>query len=135
MNTIPAVRDINIAPVLLRDKFGIDTDSLEWPTVEDRVGLSDPARPYHGKVTAVLSREGLCPYAEAVIGGQRLHRFTIINLCLHFAALLMGLLVTYYFTSQTQPVAAAAVSPANLLLFMLVWWAAQGVISWFSNRY
>jgi hypothetical protein len=135
MNTVPAVRDINIAPGLLRDKFGINPDLLEWPTVEDRVELSDPARPYHGKVIAVLAREGLCPYAEAAVGGQRLHRYTIINLCLHFAALLMGLLVAFYFTSQTQPVAAAAISPANLLLFMLVWWAAQWVISWFSNRY
>jgi hypothetical protein len=135
MNSLPAVRDINIAPTLLKEKFGINPDSLEWPTVEERVRLSDPARPFHGKVTAVLAQDGLCPYAEAVIGGQRLHKFTKINLFIHFAALLMGLLVAFYFTSQTDPVSAAAISPANLLLFMGVWWAAQWVISWFSNRY
>jgi len=129
------VRDINIAPALLHDKFGVDTDTLEWPTVEERVSLSNPNRPYHGKVTAVLTKDGLCPYAEAIIGGQRLHKFTIINLCLHFASLMMGLLIAYYFTSQTEPVSAAAITPANLLAFMLVWWAAQWVISWFSDRY
>ncbi|MCL1897047.1 MAG: hypothetical protein FWG03_10960, partial [Clostridiales bacterium] len=135
MTNVLAVRDINITPMLLRDKFGIDPDLPEFPVIEERVQLSDPKRPYHGKVAAVLARDGLCPYAEAVIGGQRLHRFTIINLCIHLISLVLGLLLVFYFTSRTQPVAAAAISPGNLLLFMFVWWAMQWLISCFSHRY
>ncbi|MDR0324643.1 MAG: hypothetical protein LBI19_00935 [Oscillospiraceae bacterium] len=135
MTNVLAVRDINITPTLLRDKFNINPDLPEFPVIEERVQLSDPGRPYHGKVAAVLSRDGLCPYAEAVIGGQRLHRFTIINLCIHLISLVLGMLLVFYFTSQTQPVAAVTLSPANLLLFMFVWWALQWLISCFSHRY
>jgi len=135
MTNILAVRDVNISLNLLRDKFGVDPDLLEYPVVEERVQLSDPKRPYHGKVTAVLARDGLCPYAEAIIGGQRLHRFTIINLCVHLISLLVGLFVVFYFTGQTEPVTAASISPANLLVFMFIWWAAQWLVSCFSHRY
>lgn len=135
MTNVLAVRDINITPTLLRDKFGINPDLPEFPVVEERVQLSNPDRPYHGKIAAVLTREGLCPYAEAVIGGQRLHRFTIINLCVHLISLIVGMLVVFYFICQTQPVSAAAISPGNLLLFMFIWWVVQWLISCFSHRY
>jgi hypothetical protein len=135
MTNVLAVRDINISLNLLRDKFSIDPDLLEYPIVEERIQLSNPKRPYHGKVTGVISRDGLCPYAEAVIGGQRLHRFTIINMCVHLLALVFGMMLVFYFASQTQPVAAAMISPGNILSFLFIWWAAQWLISCFSHRY
>lgn len=135
MTNVLAVRDINITPTLLRDKFSINPDLPEFPVIEERVQLSNPSRPYHGKITAVLNRDGLCPYAESVIGGQRLHRFTIINMCIHFISLILGMLAVFYFASQTQPVAAMSISPGNLLAFMFVWWALQWLLSCFSHRY
>jgi hypothetical protein len=135
MTNVLAVRDINITPTLLRDKYGINPDLPEFPIIEERLQLSDPRRPYHGKIAAVLARDGLCPYAEAVIGGQRLHRFTMINLCIHLCSIIAGMLVVFFFTSQARASAASSVSPGNLLLFMFVWWAVQWLISCFSHRY
>ncbi|MDR1668542.1 MAG: hypothetical protein LBR76_01105 [Oscillospiraceae bacterium] len=135
MTNILAVRDVNITPTLLRDKFGINSDLPEFPVVEERISLSDPERPFHGKVSAVLTRDGLCPYAESVIGGQRLHKFTIMNLCVHLTSLVLGVFLVFYFASQTQPVAAATISPANLLIYMFIWWVMQWLLSSFSHRY
>jgi cation transport ATPase len=135
MSNILAVRDINITPTLLREKFGVNPDMLEWPVIETRAQLSDPARPYHGKVTAVLAKDGLCPYVEAVIGGKRLHRFTLINLCIHIISLIAGMFIVFYFTSRTHPVEAASISPGNLLLFMFAVWVTQWLVSCFSHRY
>ncbi|MDR1693306.1 MAG: hypothetical protein LBR72_08100 [Oscillospiraceae bacterium] len=135
MTGILAVRDVNITPTLLRDKFGVNPDLPEFPVVEERLALSDPERPFHGKISAVLARDGLCPYAETVIGGQRLHKFTLINLCVHLISLVLGVFLVFYFASQTQPSAAGAISPANLLIYMLIWWVVQWLVSSFSHRY
>ncbi len=135
MTNILALRDINVTPTLLRDKFGINPDLPEFPVVEERISLSDPERPFHGKVSAALGRDGLCPFAESVIGGQRLHKFTIMNLCIHLISLVLGVFLVFYFASQTQPVAAATISPANLLIYMMIWWVVQWLVSSFSHRY
>lgn len=135
MTNVLAVRDVNITPTLLRDKFGINPDLPEFPVIEERISLSDPERPFHGKVSAALTRDGLCPFAESVIGGQRLHKFTIMNLCIHLISLFLGVFLVFYFASQTQPVAAATISPANLLIYMFIWWIVQWLVSSLSHRY
>jgi hypothetical protein len=66
---------------------------------------------------------------------MRLHRFTLINLCIHLISLIVGMFIVFYFASRTLPVAAATISPGNLLLFMFIWWAATWLVSWFSHRY
>lgn len=135
IQSVLAVRDFNITPNMLKEKYGINPDLLEFPVVEDRFTLSDKERDTIGRPAGVLTRDGLCSYAEAIVGGKRLHRYTIINLVIHMIALIFGLLVTFYFTHQTAPGAALAISPQNLIGFMLIWWLIQWVVSFFSHRY
>ena len=40
--------------------------------MERRRELSDPDQPHSETITAVLCREGLLPYADAVVGAKRL---------------------------------------------------------------
>ncbi len=83
------MRDPNITPALLKRKF-YKKIKVEYPQLTDRVALSE-AEEDRGLPRALLLREGLLPYAEAVVaaavcgrrcagqpgcpGGQRRRRF------------------------------------------------------------
>jgi len=135
--SVLAVRDFNVTPDMLGEKYGVIPDMFDFPVIEDRFALSDKDRDYIGRPSAVLAKDGLCPYAEAIVGGKRLHKVTLTNLIIHTLTLIIGILVTFYFTHQTTVPgdAAWAVNPQNLLGFMLIWWLIQWVVSVFSNRY
>lgn len=134
-NMVLAVRDFNITPTLLKNEYGADDNKLEYPVVEDRILLSSPEAVPARRAVAILAREGLCPYAESIIGGRRLKKFTMINLGVHLIALVSSLFLAYYFTHQAVPGAAAAITPANFLLFNFIWWGFQWIISRISGRY
>ena len=135
IGTVLAVRDFNITPTLLKNKYGVDPDEIEFPVVEDRIELSGGEKTLRSRPAALLTREGLCPYAEAMAGGQRLYRFTLINLMLHLLSLIGGVLLMFFFTHSVADGAAAAISPFNVLLFMLIWWVVTWMSSALSHRY
>ena len=66
------MRDPNITPALLKRKF-YKKIKVEYPQLTDRVALSE-AEEDRGLPRALLLREGLLPYAEAVVGSRRLRR-------------------------------------------------------------
>ena len=67
---ILAVRDPNITPALLKRKFNKRV-KVEFPDLTDRIALSE-AEEDRGLSRALLLREGLLPYAEAMVGSRRL---------------------------------------------------------------
>ena len=62
---ILASRDPNITPALLKRKFHKGV-KVEFPSLTDRVAFSE-AELDRGMPRALLFREGLLPYAEAVV--------------------------------------------------------------------
>ena len=67
---ILAVRDPNVTPDLLKRKFRKDV-KVDYPDLSRRIALSE-AGEGRGLPRALLLREGLLPYAEAVVGSRRL---------------------------------------------------------------
>ena len=57
---------------MLQQRFKLAADKMEFPPVERRRELSDPEQSHGSVLTAVLCREGLFPFAEAVVGARRL---------------------------------------------------------------
>lgn len=127
-----ATRDFNLIPAMLRQRFKLPVEKMEYPPVERRAELSDPEQEHSEILTAVLCREGLGPYSEAVVGGQRLYRAVRMSACLACVGAAVGVLLAFYLTSAA---AYASLSPANLLIFLLMWLVPAPLISGWVNKY
>lgn len=58
---VMATRDFNLIPAMLRQRFKLPVDKMEFPAVERRRELSDEEQPHSDILTAVLCREGVAP--------------------------------------------------------------------------
>ena len=127
-----ATRDFNLIPSMLQQRFKLPVDKMEFPPVERRVELSGEEQLHSSILTAVLCREGVGPYSEAVVGAARLRRAVRLSAVLASVGAAVGVLLTYYITSAG---AYASLSPANLLVFQLMWLVPTVLISGWVNKY
>lgn len=127
-----ATRDFNIIPAMLRQRFRLAVDRMEFPPVERRRELSDPNQEHSDVLCAVLCREGLAPFTEAVVGGKRLRVAVRLGAVLACLGCGVGLLLTFYLTFVD---AYSSLSALSLLIFMLVWLVPTWLISGWVNQY
>ena len=113
---ILAARDPNITPALLKRKFhkGI---KVEYPPISNRVALSEIEKD-RGMPRALLFREGLLPYAEAVVGSQRMVRAVRRCLMLAMFSSVCGTLLAFYMMFLS---AYTLLTPLTLLVFQGLW--------------
>ncbi len=129
---ILATRDFNIIPAMLRQRFKLPVERVEFPAVERRSELSDPGQEHGATLTAVLCREGLGPFSEAVVGARRLRAAVQMNALLCSLGSALGVLMAFYLSFVGS---FSALSPANLLLFLLAWLVPVLLISGWVERY
>ncbi len=113
-----ATRDFNLIPAMLQQRFKLAADKMDFPPVERRRELSDPDQPHSAVLTALLCREGLHPFAEAVTAARRLRwavRTGAVLCCLGSA---LGLALAAYLVSAS---AFGSLSPLNLFVFLMMW--------------
>ncbi len=127
-----ATRDPNLIPALLEQKFKLPVDKMEFPPVDRRLELSKPTPEQAGELVALLSREGLGPYCDAVVGGRRLRLAVWLGLAFSLAGSVIGLCLTFYLTSVG---AFASLTAANFLVFMAAWLVPQWLIANWVNQY
>ena len=132
LSPVLASRDPNLIPALLEQKFKLPVDKMEFPPVGRRLELSDPELSGDGALVALLAREGLGPYCDAVVGGRRLRLAVRLGLAFALAGSVLGLCLTFYLTSVG---AYASLTPANFLVFMAAWLVPQWLISNWVNQY
>ena len=116
ITAILAARDPNITPKLLQRKFHRKL-KVEFPSLASRVALSETSKKRH-LPRALLFREGLLPYAEAVVGSRRLcrgvRRATILSLFGSAA----GTVLAFYLVFEGR---YNLLTPLTLILFLLLW--------------
>ena len=127
-----ATRDFNLIPSMLHQRFKLAADKMDFPPVERRRELSDPEGPHSATITAVLCREGLMPYADAVVGVKRLRWATRFGAALTCIGSTVGVLLAYYLTAMD---AYGSLSPLNLLVFLLFWVAPVWFLTSWVPRY
>ncbi len=130
-----AVKDFNITPLMLKEKFGIDTNDVEYPTVEGRLNLSAATRENSSIPLGIVTKEGLAPFAECVAGAARLYKVSRINLFLNILCTILGVLAMFYLTYLGTADAALSILPGHVLLYFFVWWLPIWLISAVANRY
>ena len=113
---ILAARDPNITPALLKRKFHKGV-KVEYPPISNRVALSEIEKG-RGVPRALLFREGLLPYAEAVVGSQRMVRAVRRCLLLAMFSSICGTLLAFYMMFLS---AYTLLTPLTLLVFQGLW--------------
>ena len=132
VSPVLATRDFNLIPAMLRQKFKLPVEKMDFPSVERRSELSDPDGWHSAKITAVLCREGLGPFSEAVVGARRLRTAVLWSTALAVLGSVVGLLLCFYLTFIS---AYSAISPAHLVVFLAAWLVPTLLISGWVNRY
>lgn len=127
-----ATRDFNLIPAILRQRFKLPADKMEFPPVERRRDLSDPEQEHSGVITAVLCREGVGPYAEAVVGGRRLRTAVRMATVLSCLGSVVGALLAFYLTFVA---AYDSLTAVNLLVFLLMWMVPTPLIAGWVDKY
>lgn len=132
IDPILATRDFDIIPEMLRKKFKLPVDRMEFPSLDRRRELSSPRQEHAPELAAVLCREGLGPYADAVVGGKRLVKSVRLGLFFDLLGAAAGVVLAFYLTASA---AFAAVSAETMFVFLLLWMVPAGLISGWVNRY
>lgn len=127
-----ATRDFNLIPSMLRQRCKLPAEKMEFPAVERRRELSDKEQEHSDVLTAVLCREGVGPFAEAVVGGKRLRSAVRWSTALACLGSLVGALLGFYLTFMA---AYASMTAMNVMLFLLMWLVPTALISNWVDRY
>ena len=132
LSPVLATRDPNLIPALLEQKFRLPVDKLEFPPVDRRLELSGREPAENGEPVALLSREGLGVYCDALVGGRRLRQAVRWGLIFTLAGSVIGLCLTFYLTSIG---AYASLTATNFLIFMAAWLVPEVLIANWVNQY
>ena len=127
---ILASRDPNVTPALLKRKFN-KAVRVEYPDLLTRVALSE-AEQDRGLPRALLFREGLLPYAEAVVGSGRLCQCVRRATLLALLSSLAGMLLSFYLVFVA---AYSLLTPLALEAFLLLWTLPVLLMADRSRRY
>jgi cation transport ATPase len=125
-----AVRDFGIMPVMLEQKYKISVDDVEYITIQSSYDLSDEKRQEAKRVSAVLSREGLSPFAEAVTGARRLRFTALAATVFSIVSAVLGILLMFVISWSGS---VAAMSAGKLLLYAFSMFIATLLVSGFAK--
>ncbi len=117
-DTIWAIRDFNITPRLLRQKFKVPAKGLEFPAYAERFRISGHQSGSESVGSAILSREGLGPFVDTVERTWRMYMAVRVGTLLSVIGSVAGV-VLVFLLSRIGLFGTAA--PAWLMTFMLLW--------------
>ncbi|MCL2391275.1 MAG: hypothetical protein FWC66_01540 [Oscillospiraceae bacterium] len=120
-----AVRDFNATPLMIEQKFRVPLDNFEFIQAKNSYVISDSNSGKQGRMAAILTREGLGPFAEAITGGRLLKSAAIVATAVSVASAAIGVLIMFYIYWSGAIISAR---PGNLLLFMLSMLAAVLIV-------
>ena len=132
VSPVLVTRDFNIIPAMLRQRFKLPVEKMEYPGMERRMELSDPDLEHNNILTAILCREGLTPLSEAVVGGLRLRKAVRLATLLTCAGSALGVVLAYYLTGH---LAFASLTAGSLLVYLFMWLVPTYLISGWVTKY
>jgi hypothetical protein len=123
--------DFMLTPRFLREKLAVGSKRLVFPDRATRLALAHKTSTGEGTVLALMTRDGLAPKAYALTGAGALQRACKIGATVHILGGILGLgaVATLALTGS-----AALLTPANLLLFAVLW-SIPGLLITENTRY
>lgn len=132
VSPILATRDFNLIPALLGQKFRLPVDKLEFPPVERRLELSNAEQEHNSTLVALLCREGLSVFSDAVVAARRLRVACRLSLLFVLLSAVVGLVITFYLTTVA---AYTSLTPMVFLVFMALWLVPELLIANWVNQF
>ena len=126
-----AVRDSNITPVMLRQKFKVSADGFHFPSYAKRYAMSaaEPSEETH--VAGVMARRGLGSFVRLASVGRRLYGTVRTLVVLSLIAAGLGAAAMFLLLAMGSFDAATV---TNLLLYQLLWLIPLIVLNLGLNR-
>ena len=131
LTPILATRDFMITPQLLKHRYKISPDRIEFPTVEERARLSSSEAIHDPRQGALLARTSFVCFSSAVTGARAARSAAIAAIAVALAGSVMGLLVLFFLTFIGSTL---AVSAWNLLVYTLLWLLPELLITGMTGR-
>lgn len=126
-----AIRDFNMTPLLIRQKFKMPTDGFDFPSFAERYRISSASPEEGSQIAAVLVRDGLAPMIAISDRGKRTYRAIRFAVSLSLAGSVLGALLMF-FLCWSASFDAASVS--NMMSFMFLWLVPVLVLSFGLSR-
>ncbi|HIY07643.1 MAG TPA: hypothetical protein H9844_11265 [Candidatus Evtepia faecigallinarum] len=131
-NPVMVTRDFNLNPHRLRLWGRLPMDQLTFPDLQRRVTLSGPHQVHGTTILAVLCREGVAPFSQAIIAAKRIRRAAAFSSVFVRVGACVGIVLTAALSSAG---ALGAMSAWNLSLFLLLWFVPVLLISLWTVQY
>ena len=116
-----AVRDFSITPAMIKSKFKISTENVDFLSFEARYKLSADTETPDLKPSAVMSREGLAHFVEIARRGRDLVRKVRLGNLITAVGAIIGLLIMFVICAGSS---FSAGSAGNVTAFLALWTAA-----------
>lgn len=131
LEPIFALRDFNITPKMLRDKFRLPGENFKFPSYSERFRISGAEPDKASRVAAAIAREGMQPLVDAADRGRRLYSGIRAGTLITALGCVFGLLMMFLMCwTRTYDLSTAS----NVVTFMLLWLIPAAVIAWGVNR-
>ena len=130
-DVIFALRDFNMTPDALRNKFHVNGDGFNLPSYPERFRISGIEASAELPVSAVIAKEGMVPVAELSKRGKNLYYAVLVSVAIAAAGSVIGLLGMFIASWL------GAFGPANAALaalIMLLWLIPNAVIGLWLQR-
>lgn len=118
LTPILATRDFMITPALVKKRYKVSTDRMEFPVVSERRTLSEPEAGQGGKQGALMAKGSFLSFSAAVTGSRQLRKTVHAAVAI---TLLGGIMGIFLMAVLTYLGAMEALSAVNLLLYQLLW--------------
>ncbi len=132
VSPVMITRDFNLTPHRLRLFGRLPMDQVTFPDLHRRVSLSGPHQPHGTTLLAVLCREGVAPFTQAIIGAKRIRRAALFSSVFVNLGACIGVLLTAVLSSAG---ALSAMCAWHLALFLLLWLVPVLLISLWTIQY
>lgn len=126
-----ALRDFNISPVAIENKFHLPADKINFPSFSERFRISGIRVTEDSPVSAVVCRDGVVPLVELSGRGARLYWGVAAGTAIAAAAAVLGLVIAFISCWQGNFEAASA---AKALLWMALALLPQAGICFWLQR-
>ena len=130
--TVFTTRDFLLTPELVQDKYEITLTNPIYPSVKERIQLSEKEFKKKGKQGALLADDAFGSFADAVAGGRVLKSATTVCIIL---TLLNGLIGLGLMTVLTFRFGFEAATAVNLLIYQLAWLIPTLLLTGWTRRY
>ena len=110
--------DFMLTESFIGDRFRINTRRFLFPDMQVRQELREKAPQEDAVAAALITTDGLAPFAFAVTGAKSLRTASVLGTVIHMLGGIVGLLMMLALAILG---AAELLTPANMFLYELVW--------------